>query len=179
MINRMPQPPLVPTKLRISSTLAARPGRGRSVRERGGASNVGLACRRVTAFFYYGDDGRGTEPQHAGGFADPAAVERPTPQQRPCVAAGWFLPELSHGSGCSSRFCVSGLNPAIPLFHCIRRHPQQRQASGETSRFFHRLTHRLHKARFIENEMVGRKHCHRREGRALGDKQLGKSNAVF
>ena len=46
------------------------------MRERGGASNVGLACRRVTAFFYYGDDGRGTEPQHAGGFADPAAVER-------------------------------------------------------------------------------------------------------
>ena len=42
----------------------------------GGASNVGLVCRRVTAFFYYGDDGRGANPQHAGGFADPAAVER-------------------------------------------------------------------------------------------------------
>ena len=26
-------------------------------------------------FFYYGDDGRGTDPQHAGGIADPAAIE--------------------------------------------------------------------------------------------------------
>jgi hypothetical protein len=35
---------------------------------------VGVACCSTAAFFYYGDHGRGTNAQHAGGVADAAAI---------------------------------------------------------------------------------------------------------
>jgi hypothetical protein len=67
---------LAPTKLYISSSSAACPAWVLTTREQGRGSNAGVTGRSTTTFFYYGDHGRGTDPQHTRGVADAAAIER-------------------------------------------------------------------------------------------------------